>query len=592
MNSLLNNDRYFEKLFKIASGQDPLYPSISNIDVLNLSFGPSGIIDNYTETDLRANFSNAIEALEQKNVSEKTIIVIAGGNANNDPCTTGTPNCVQGEIDAKSVEVFPGLPVRISELREHVISVVATKMDGTIADFSNRCGIAANWCIAAPGEDISLAYFGPHPTFDNVVGTGIYKGDGTSFAAPFVSGGLALMKQLFRSQLANTALVTRLYSTANNKGAYANRSIYGHGLMDLGAATSPVGVKSLQLGDAVGKNGSDIRSTNIRLGSAFGDGFGRSLAGREIVTFDQLGAPFWFSISGLTQQTTPESAQTQLRELLSQRRITRYIADQRVSFTPGRAGGTIERFSGIPQLQLGILEPLNGHKNGHLSLAEKSITLGFNGINGTAVTAFTTHGISGVKPVSGISFSWRPNSKYLIFNTGWLAEKSSLLGTDATGGFGRFTSNSIFNGIGTEFGFNDWQITATAEMGMAVPNYQKSIIRRVTPLLSSAYKLSGNRHFENGGSFSISLSQPLRVEKGKTSLSIPVGRTKTGEILFSQVTADMTPSGRQSNLAFEWYQPMTRNTELLLNTTWIHEPGHNESVNDELRVMAGWSSKF
>ena len=592
LNSLLNNDRYFEKLFKFASGQDPLYPSISNIYVLNLSFGPSGIIDNYTETDLRANFSNAIEALEQKNVSEKTIIVIAGGNANNDPCTTGTPNCVQGEIDAKSVEVFPGLPVRISELREHIISVVATKMDGTIADFSNRCGIAANWCIAAPGEDISLAYFGPHPTIDNVVGTGIYKGRGTSFAAPFVSGGLALMKQLFRSQLANTALVTRLYSTANKTGEYADRSIYGQGLMDLGAATSPVGIETLQLGDTVGQNGNDIRSTSIRLGSAFGDGFGRSLVGREIVTFDQLGAPFWFRLNGLTQRTTPESVQTQLRNLLSQRRITRYIADQRVSFTPGRAGGTIERFSGIPQLQLGILEPLNGDKNGHLSLAEKSITLGLTGINGTAVTAFTTHGISGVKPVSGISISWRPNRKYLIFNTGLLAEKSSLLGTDATGGFGRFTSNSIFSGIRTEFGFNDWQITAAAEMGMAVPNYENSIIRRVTPLLSSAYKLSGKRHLENGGSFSISLSQPLRVEKGKTSLSIPVGRTKAGEILFSQATADMTPSGRQSNLAFEWYQPMTRNTELLLNTTWIHEPGHNESVNDELRVMAGWSSKF
>ena len=592
--ALLANDTYFGTLIKIANGRDPMFPYISNIDVLNLSFGFSGIIDNYTETDLRTNFSNAIDALEQPNVSEndKTIIVMGGGNANNDPCTTGTPNCVQEKIDAKSVEVFPGLPVRIPNLRGHVISVVATKTDGTITDFSNRCGIAANWCIAAPGEDVSLAYFGPHPDIMNTPAEGIFKGRGTSVAAPFVSGGLALMKQLFRNQLSNTALVTRLYSTANKTGEYADRSIYGQGLMNLGAATSPVGVETLQLGDAVGKSGSDIRSTSIRLGSAFGDGFGRSLVGREIVTFDQLGAPFWFGLDGLTQRTTPESIQTQLREFLSQRRITRYIAGQRVSFTPGRTGGTIERFSGIPQLQLGILEPLNGNKNGHLSLAEDSITLGFTGINGTAVTAFTTHGISGVKPVSGIAFSWRPNRRYLIFNTGWLAEKSSLLGTDATGGFGRFTSNSIFSGIRTEFGFNDWQITATAEMGMAVPNYQKSIIRRVTPLLSSAYKLSGKRHFENGGSFSISLSQPLRVEKGKTSLSIPVGRTKAGEILFSQATADMTPSGRQSNLAFEWYQPMARNNEILLNTTWIHEPGHSKSMNDELRVMAGWSSKF
>ena len=589
---LLANDSYFGTLTTIATGQDSMFPYISNIDVLNLSIGFSGIIDDYTETDLRANLSNTIEALEQKNVGEKTIIVIAGGNANDDTCTAGTLNCVQEEIDAKSVEVLPGLPVRIPELRGHVISVVATKMDGKITEFSNFCGIAANWCIAAPGEEVSVAYFGPDTDSPHPPAKGISKVKGTSFATPFVSGGLALMKQLFRSQLSNTALVTRLYSTANKTGEYADRSIYGQGLMDLGAATSPVGVKTLQLGDAVGKNGSDIRSTSIRLGSAFGDGFGRSLVGREIVTFDQLGAPFWFGLDGLTQRTTPESVHTQLREFLSQRRITRYIAGQRVSFTPGRAGGTIERFSGIPQLQLGILEPLNANENGHLSLAEDSIKLGFREINGTAVTAFTTHGISGVKPVSGITFSWRPNRRNLIFDTGWLAEKSSLLGTDATGGFGGFASNSIFSGIRTEFRFNDWKISATAEMGMAVPNYQKSIIRRVTPLLSSAYKVSGKRHFENGGSFSISLSQPLRVEKGKTSLSIPVGRTKVGEILFSEATADMTPSGRQSNLSFEWYQPMTRTSEISLNTTWIHEPGHSKSVNDELRVMAGWNSKF
>ena len=132
LSSLLDSDNDFETVIKIASGQDPDYPKISNIDVLNLSFGFSGIIENYSETDLRKNFSKAIEALEQKNVSEKTIVVIAGGNANNNRCTMGTPNCVLEKIDATSVEIFPGLPVRIPELRGHVISVIATSTDGKL----------------------------------------------------------------------------------------------------------------------------------------------------------------------------------------------------------------------------------------------------------------------------------------------------------------------------------------------------------------------------------------------------------------------------------------------------------------------------
>ena len=54
-----------------------------------------------------------------------------------------------------------------------------------------------------------------------------------------VAGGLAIMKQLFRDQLSNTELVTRLFETADRSGVYADAAIYGRSSMDLGAATSP-----------------------------------------------------------------------------------------------------------------------------------------------------------------------------------------------------------------------------------------------------------------------------------------------------------------------------------------------------------------
>ena len=57
-----------------------------------------------------------------------------------------------------------------------------------------------------------------------------------------VAGGLAIMKQLFRGQLSNTDLVSRLFATANKTGIYADRTIYGQGLMDLDAATNPWGI--------------------------------------------------------------------------------------------------------------------------------------------------------------------------------------------------------------------------------------------------------------------------------------------------------------------------------------------------------------
>ena len=59
-------------------------------------------------------------------------------------------------------------------------------------------------------------------------------------AAPMVSGGLALIKQEF-SSLTNAQVVDRLFATATDSGEYSKSTIYGHGLMNLAAATAAVG---------------------------------------------------------------------------------------------------------------------------------------------------------------------------------------------------------------------------------------------------------------------------------------------------------------------------------------------------------------
>ena len=218
----------------------------NRLDILNLSFGYDGIIDDYAAGALRASLAETIATLGQAAAAEKTILVWAAGNMNGDLCEAGVPNCVDGGVSAVSVGVTPGLAAYAEELRGHSVVVAALGPgDGAITDFSNRCGIAADYCIAAPGQRVALAYFGP--TEEGEVIRGFSEGRGTSFAAPFVSGGLAIMKQLFRDQLSNEELVSRLFATADRTGIYADREIYGQGRMDLGAATSPVGVLDVPL---------------------------------------------------------------------------------------------------------------------------------------------------------------------------------------------------------------------------------------------------------------------------------------------------------------------------------------------------------
>ena len=268
--SLSNNDSGWASLINSVIGW-----SSGAIDFVNVSVGFTGIIEQYGEQELRDNFGNSIAALAQAGVSDKTVFVFSAGNGHGDPCdpadlTGHTDLCVsfvdglgmtRYKVNARSADVDSGLPARISELRGHVIAVVAIRSDGRIASFSSRCGIAAQWCIAAPGQSIRTAYYGPDPVDSSPGARGAHTTSGTSFAAPMATGALVVMKHYYRDQLSNTALVSRLLATANDRGIYANSSIYGHGLLDLDAALTPQGTQQVALGNRVGGPGVDLTQT-------------------------------------------------------------------------------------------------------------------------------------------------------------------------------------------------------------------------------------------------------------------------------------------------------------------------------------------
>jgi subtilase-type serine protease len=126
------------------------------------------------------------------------------------------------------------LPETMPDLQKQFIAVVAVDANNQIASFSNRCGIDAAWCIAAPGVDI----YSTVPT-----GTGIGPGgnydymSGTSMAAPVVSGAVALVLQAF-PYMTSEQIVQTVLTTATPIG---DPSIYGHGLLNVGAAVQGPG---------------------------------------------------------------------------------------------------------------------------------------------------------------------------------------------------------------------------------------------------------------------------------------------------------------------------------------------------------------
>ena len=572
------------------------------IDFVNVSVGSSGIVEQYSEADLRANYGDTIAALAQTGASEKTVFVFAAGNAHGKSCDPADfvghsdlcVSFVDGRgmthylVNARSVEFDSGLPARISELRGHVIAVVAIRSDGTIASFSNRCGIAAQWCIAAPGQFIRTAYYGPHP-IDNTPGArGAHSPSGTSFSAPMVTGALVVMKHYYRDQLANTALVSRLLETANDRGIYASSSIYGHGLLDLDAALTPRGTQQVALGNRVDGPGVDLTRTGLTLGDALGDGLKQALAGQEIVAFDELGAPFWYALGAFARSADDPLPVARLQGFMAQPEAERGSGIWRPAF------GAVAGDDAAVPLRLGLLATSRpGSASGHLALAGRALALRAAGQGGLSAAAFSTEGLDGQAPVSGAALSWRPADAPLGLRGGYLRERAGLLGSRTAGAFGRMAAGSAFAGVEASAQAGPWRLGGGAEVGTVRTSVRDGLIADLSPLTTSAFALRAERALgDAGAALSFSLSQPLRVEAGRARLSVPVGRTKDGRVLRRSMAAALAPSGRQIEFAAAWRRPLARDTALRLGAVWTRHPGHAAGADPDLTLLAGLRHSF
>ena len=268
--------RFFGRIIEVAQMQ--------GASVINISANRDGAISEYDAVAIQTPLTSAVTALVQADTeaADKIMIVWSAGNAG-DAETLDLDTFERGPVRFDSPEIYGGLPAYFPALRGHVLAVVALDQDGVIADYSNHCGIARSFCLAAPGTNIVSALFIDDMSYDLV--------SGTSFATPIVSGSLLLLRQYFRGQLGNTELVARLLTTANKEGIYADSDTYGAGLVDLDAATRPSGVVSSGFAGDPGSR--PLAGSRITLhGGAFGSALETGLAGVEMVGFDELNAPF------------------------------------------------------------------------------------------------------------------------------------------------------------------------------------------------------------------------------------------------------------------------------------------------------------
>ncbi len=216
------------------------------------------------------------------------LFVFAAGNdadnAGNGQTDFQDPNYLIHQKPSK-----PALFANNPTLEGYVLAVGAVDENGDIADFSNNCTVAKDYCLVAPGVDIYAAFRGTNSTYQVL--------DGTSMAAPHVSGAAAVLRGAWPHLTApQTAQILLL--TADDLGVAGVDDVYGHGMLNLYEAVQGYGSEAIVFGASVSSKGYDLSSTSFLSDPIFGDALVSKVAPalKDAVFFDDFGRDYKASL--------------------------------------------------------------------------------------------------------------------------------------------------------------------------------------------------------------------------------------------------------------------------------------------------------
>lgn len=281
------------------------------IQVSNNSWGSGSTLSTTSENALRTSYSSTITAMRSAQTNG-TLFVWAAGNSG-----------------ASQPDKFGGMPYFISELADEWLLVVAVDENLNETTYTQRCGVAWSFCVAAfGGGDVAASegVYGAHSRqsrYNSDQGEYV-RFKGTSMAAPQVAGVAANLMEKFPS-LTPAQIATRIKSTASLSGLYnfvgvpissystsVQRSIFGNGLVNGTAAGSMLGTPTFPVEKNYYNGAIDLEKNKLNLPLWLGASATSNVLNSSFTVFDSFdGARF--DVTGSTvfeASNSPTSSET------------------------------------------------------------------------------------------------------------------------------------------------------------------------------------------------------------------------------------------------------------------------------------------
>ncbi len=481
----------------------------------------------------------------------------------------------------------------------------STDYNDNIYLLSAPCGQTASYCLIADGtwlEGATTIVEGIHQYESNL---------GTSFAAPQISGGVALLAEAFPNHTPEQ-LVDRLLASANNSfftneetdGKYGITDFgngvehqysfnFGHGFMDLYAALNPIGDKSVLFGKSIDNSVRiNLDDSYLLTDKAFGDALQKAFQNDFIVFHDGLNAGFGSKLTNSISQTASSSQGISLKQLLNQDRVKQPIN----SFNTNSLT--------ILQPSLNKSLPLQCLYAGYSTIDMPDISylnsaaLGA-GING-AVNLFDGHLLYsfsqslestdnnlGQDKSLVLAYSSNQNSATrAAIASGLSMEQGSLLDSVGSGAWGmdqKHAQTTYMALTGEHDLSHDMSLKMMAALGRThMDSSAKTLFGGAEGIVTKHIDLQLNKSqtFIKGDLLTFKLSQPLRANAGQMTINMPQGSDADGNLHYKQKTFDIKPSGQQLDFGVNYHAEINSQFTLGLNSLYTKQANHNKDNPD------------
>lgn len=418
-----------------------------------------------------------------------------------------------------------------------VVALDPSASDYNLASYSNRCGIAMSRCVAGVGTSVTTDSSG------NIV-----RFSGTSAAAPQASALAALILHKW-PQLLGVDAGNIILATARDIGEEGVDATFGHGLIDVRAALSPVNPTLSN-----GAMASSLNEISMVVPAAIGEGADGSLAAAvsEVTVIDAFGRDYQADLSGFVQRNSSPAGvlQSRLDTMTNASKAAFRLAPATVEFEylAGNPSG-VSTPSGRFFTHGRIVAPLYG--------VSGTITADFRTKQHIDSTSFgyapTADVLDAYMPEGGIGLSYhQPLGDFRIgisarsdlagvgkaaavlaslgrdrtlLEVGLLTEQGSLFGTPTGLGLLRFGkgARTILAQVSSEVPVGNWVLAAHGSLGSThLALGPDAVLTDASAITTGRFGINVSRDLL-GGRVQIGLAQPLVALSGTGSVTVGSG---------------------------------------------------------------------